>query len=249
MCTAISYKNGAAYFGRNLDLEYGYDERVVITPRNFIFEFRHKEPIFSHHAMIGMATVVDGFPLYYEATNEKGLSAAGLNFPENAVYYDFDNKKDNIAPFEFIPWILGKCASVDEAVQAAVEGFYEAVLLFRQLNRFYRTAYCTFYFLFGRVFGKTELCREFQHIVKREIVINNVRLRNITYKLFQRVEVFVKVKTVYVDITLCRLENACNNLEHCTLTRTVLTHKSYLLFRIHQKRHLFKQRRPRKIYR
>ena len=65
--------------------------------------------------MIGMATVIDNFPLYYEATNEMGLSMAGLNFPENAVYYRFSEGKDNIAPFELIPWILSHCACVDEA--------------------------------------------------------------------------------------------------------------------------------------
>ena len=115
MCTAISYKNGDAYFGRNLDLERGYGECVVITPRRYPFAFRCAKPISTHYAMIGMAAVVDDFPLYFEATNEKGLSMAGLNFPENAVYYDCDGQKDNIAPFEFIPWILGQCVCVEEA--------------------------------------------------------------------------------------------------------------------------------------
>ena len=117
MCTAISYKNGDAYFGRNLDLERDYGESVVITPRRYVFSMRHTKPMANHYAMIGMATVVDQFPLYYDATNEKGLSMAGLNFPGNAVYYDFDPEKENVAPFEFIPWILGQCASVAEAKQ------------------------------------------------------------------------------------------------------------------------------------
>lgn len=115
MCTAISYKNTDAYFGRNLDLERGYGETVVITPRKFPFPLRHEKTMPVHYAMIGMATVADGFPLYYDATNEMGLSMAGLNFPENAVYYAFDPKKVNIAPFELIPWILGQCACVKEA--------------------------------------------------------------------------------------------------------------------------------------
>ncbi len=117
MCTAISYKNGNAYFGRNLDLERSYGESVVIMPRRYPFPMRRAEPMASHYAMIGMAAVIDDFPLYFEATNEKGLSMAGLNFPENAVYYDYDRKKDNITPFEFIPWLLGNCASVEEAKQ------------------------------------------------------------------------------------------------------------------------------------
>jgi len=115
MCTAISYRNGVSYFGRNLDLERGYGESVVITPRNFIIKMRCVKPIPSHLAMIGMATVVDDFPLYYEATNEKGLSIAGLNFPGNAVYNSFTEEKDNITPFEFIPWILAQCTCIAEA--------------------------------------------------------------------------------------------------------------------------------------
>lgn len=115
MCTAVSYKNGDTYFGRNLDLERGYGERVVITPRRYGFQMRCAEPMAAHYAMIGMAAVVDEYPLYYEATNEKGLSMAGLNFPGNAVYYDYDSQKQNIAPFELIPWVLGQCASTEEA--------------------------------------------------------------------------------------------------------------------------------------
>ena len=85
MCTAIHYRSNNSYFGRNLDLHCGYGEGVVITPRNYEIKMRCMPPKKTHYAMIGMATVVDDFPLYYEATNEKGLSMAGLNFPENAI--------------------------------------------------------------------------------------------------------------------------------------------------------------------
>ncbi|MBP3377548.1 MAG: choloylglycine hydrolase [Clostridia bacterium] len=118
MCTAVTYKTECHYFGRNLDLERSYNERVVITPRNYKFYFRCEAPVEHHYAMIGMATVVDGYPLYYEATNEKGLSMAGLNFPGNADYKPYTEGKTNITPFEFIPWILGLCANVSEAREA-----------------------------------------------------------------------------------------------------------------------------------
>ncbi len=117
MCTAISFKTSSHYFGRNLDLEKSYGERVVITPRNFLFNMRCTAPVTNHYALIGMATVEDNFPLYYEATNEKGLSMAGLNFPDNAYYSALSEEKENIAPFEFILWILGGCKSVEEAAQ------------------------------------------------------------------------------------------------------------------------------------
>lgn len=115
MCTAITFHAKDHYFGRNLDLEYSYSESVTITPRRFPFHFRCEKTIAAHYAIIGMAMVADNYPLYYDATNEKGLSMAGLNFPGNAVYKPVDPQKQNITPFEFIPWILSQCATVTEA--------------------------------------------------------------------------------------------------------------------------------------
>lgn len=115
MCMAATYRTRDSYFGRNLDLEYSYDETVTVTPRNYVFRFREMPDMASHEAMIGMAYVVDGYPLYYDATNESGLSMAGLNFPGNADYKPHADGKDNITPFEFIPWVLGQCATVDDA--------------------------------------------------------------------------------------------------------------------------------------
>ena len=115
MCTAVTYRTKSHYFGRNLDLEYSYNETVMVTPRNYPFHFRELPVMENHYAMIGMAYISEGYPLYYDATNEKGLSIAGLNFPGNADYKPYTEGKDNIAPFELIPWILGQCASVSEA--------------------------------------------------------------------------------------------------------------------------------------
>lgn len=115
MCTAATYKTKDFYFGRTLDYEFSYGEEVVITPRKFPFNFSEKGELSSHYAMIGMAHVADGCPLYYEAVNEKGLGMAGLNFVGNAVYFDSREDKNNIAQFEFIPWILSQCTTVDEA--------------------------------------------------------------------------------------------------------------------------------------
>ena len=114
MCTAATYTTKDHYFGRNLDLEFSYNETVTVTPRNYPFQFRKVKALESHYAMIGTAFVVDNYPLYYDATNEKGLSMAGLNFPENADYKQEAEGKDNVTPFEFIPWILGQCSTIKE---------------------------------------------------------------------------------------------------------------------------------------
>ena len=115
MCTAATYYSKDHYFGRNLDLEYSYHETVTVVPRNLELKFRHADTLKKHHALIGMAYVVDDYPLFYDAINEAGLGMAGLNFPKNAVYNPLHEGTHNITPFEFIPWILGQCSSVADA--------------------------------------------------------------------------------------------------------------------------------------
>lgn len=115
MCTAITYRTKDHYFGRNLDFEYGFREAVTVTPRNYVFHFRRMPPMEHHYAMIGMATLASGYPLYFDGTNEYGLSIAALNFPQSARYGKEVPGKANIAPFEVIPWVLGDCKTVEEA--------------------------------------------------------------------------------------------------------------------------------------
>ena len=114
MCTAITYNTKDHYFGRNFDLEFSYKETVTITPRNYPFKFRKVNDINKHYAIIGMAYVEDNYPLYYDAINEKGLGMAGLNFPTNADYKEEKDDKNNIAPFEFIPYVLSQCSNLEE---------------------------------------------------------------------------------------------------------------------------------------
>ncbi len=64
MCTAVSFKAGDHYFGRTLDLEYSYEENVVIMPRNHPFRVLSVKGPNTHYAMIGMAHVADDCPRY-----------------------------------------------------------------------------------------------------------------------------------------------------------------------------------------
>lgn len=116
MCTGLSLQNGQNhYFGRNLDLEIDYPISVTITPRNYPFHFRNEPSDSSHYAMIGMSVNEDGYPLYFEGVNEKGLGVAGLAFWTSCKYYPVQEGKTNVASFEMIPYFLSKCASVAEA--------------------------------------------------------------------------------------------------------------------------------------
>lgn len=115
MCTAATYRTKDFYFGRTLDYDFSYGEEITITPRNYTFHFRTMGIMEKHYAIIGMAHIAEDYPLYYDAINEKGLGMAGLNFVGNADYKEEAQDRDNVAQFEFIPWILGQCAGVKEA--------------------------------------------------------------------------------------------------------------------------------------
>lgn len=115
MCTAATYKTDDFYFGRTLDYDFSYGEVITVVPRRYRFEFTNGTVTDNHYAIIGMAHVAEDYPLFYDAVNEKGLCMAGLNFVGNACYFKSNRTLENVATFEFIPWILAKCASVKEA--------------------------------------------------------------------------------------------------------------------------------------
>lgn len=114
MCTCFSLKTKDNYFGRNLDLEYRFGEKVVITPREYEFKLKKEKDFKTKYAIIGMATIAGNYPLYAEAANEKGLAIAGLHFPDNCYYEKPNINKINITPFEITPWILGNFADTQE---------------------------------------------------------------------------------------------------------------------------------------
>ncbi len=117
MCTAISFKGTHHLFGRTLDAQASYGEKVVITPRRFEFSFIHEATSKIHEAIIGAACISGGVPLYFDAMNESGLAAAGLNFNGNAVYHPVREGCHNVASFELIPWILCSCRDIEDAAE------------------------------------------------------------------------------------------------------------------------------------
>jgi choloylglycine hydrolase len=115
MCTAVTYRTNGFYLGRTLDYEHDFGQLVVVTPRKYPFCFDGVNTFDSHYAIIGMARVEDGYPLYFDAMNEKGLAMAGLNFVGNAVYQDAKSGKINIPQYAFISWLLSQCGCLEEA--------------------------------------------------------------------------------------------------------------------------------------
>ena len=115
MCTAMSDNRECHLFGRTLDLECSFGERIVRIGRNFKLNFLREKASVSHYAIIGTAHIYEGMPFFYDAANEKGLAMAALNFPGLAVYREPRKGVLNLASFELIWWVLSKCSDLSEA--------------------------------------------------------------------------------------------------------------------------------------
>ncbi|RDY26840.1 linear amide C-N hydrolase [Romboutsia weinsteinii] len=118
MCTALTLttKDGYHLFGRNMDLEYSFNQSIDLVPRNFSYINKiTNETEKTKYAMIGMGIIMDNHPLFAEAMNEKGLACAGLNFPGYAHWEETSIEgKTNIAPYDVILWILANFETIEQ---------------------------------------------------------------------------------------------------------------------------------------
>ncbi len=124
MCTALSLlSKDKHFFGRNNDLEYEFGQTIVITPRNYVWEYKFQPAQKMRYATIGMAYNLPmgskHYPLYAECANEKGLAIAGLNFPSFAYFPKPGSIKGafELAPYEFVPYVLSQFTTVKEVKQ------------------------------------------------------------------------------------------------------------------------------------
>jgi len=123
MCTGVRFssKDGAMYFGRNLDWSCGYGEKVVITPRGYKYQSAFLGKM-GGSAVIGMGIIAENTPLYFDCANEHGLAVAGLNFPGYAAYAPSAvDSKTNVAAYEFPLWVALNYKTVDEVEKALRE--------------------------------------------------------------------------------------------------------------------------------
>ena len=102
-----------------MDLAYFFRQSVMIIPRNFQYQDKVTgHMVTNQRAIIGMGTVMDNHPLLADAMNEAGLACAGLNF-EGYAYFEKDpvEGKINIAPYDFMQWVLSNHETVEEVKQ------------------------------------------------------------------------------------------------------------------------------------
>lgn len=114
MCTSVSF---GGCFGRNMDIEFGLDSVVTVIPRRFGYGFGEEHGGARRYAVIGMSSVMNGFPLLCDGRNEEGLCGAALSFPDCR----YSGSEDALASYQVLPYVLSRCRSIEE-VRRLLEG-------------------------------------------------------------------------------------------------------------------------------
>lgn len=116
MCTSISYlaQNQHVFFGRTMDFGFELDGRPIAIPRNYSWQSQLGETYNFKYGFLGIGRKLGSY-LFADGVNEQGLAIAELYFAGEASYPEPDpNKKGQLAPHEFIMWVLGNFANVAE---------------------------------------------------------------------------------------------------------------------------------------
>lgn len=110
MCTVICLPE-SSLFGRTLDYERGFSERVLFTPRGGM----HSGGGRNEYAMLGTGVTAMEGSLYFDGLNECGLMGAALNFPRYAVYGIGEGEE--VESGLLLSRLLGSCKNVGEVAE------------------------------------------------------------------------------------------------------------------------------------
>mgnify|MGYP001034611329 CR=1 FL=1 len=121
MCTSITLtcQAGHHFLARTMDFGFQLDGRPVVIPRNY--EWQQQGALRTKYGFIGTGRNLGEYFLA-EGVNEKGLAVAELYFLNEAKYHiEPQEGKVNVAPHEFIMWLLGQMGSISELRERITE--------------------------------------------------------------------------------------------------------------------------------
>lgn len=118
MCTAMTLRSQSneLFFGRTMDFSHDIIPQLYIVPDTYTWNNSiNKKQMKNKYRFIGLGQELEGLLGFFDGVNEKGLAAAVLYF---AGYAQYDtcaaNGREPIASIDFLQYILGSCASVQE---------------------------------------------------------------------------------------------------------------------------------------
>lgn len=118
MCTALTMPTlqEDIYFGRSMDFSYPLEPELFVVPRGYTWNnILNTHKITNHYSFIGIGQDINPI-VFADGVNEMGFSAAVLYFPGYAEYDQPVPKTPSIAALELVSFMLGLCASADQAV-------------------------------------------------------------------------------------------------------------------------------------
>jgi choloylglycine hydrolase len=98
-----------------MDFGFQLDGGPVVIPRNHQWELQLGGSYETEYGFVGTGRKINNDYILADGVNEKGLAIAELYYLNEADYItEADKNKLNLAPHEFIMWVLGNIASISE---------------------------------------------------------------------------------------------------------------------------------------
>ena len=121
MCTAMTMQTagGEVLFGRTMDFSYPLEPELYVVPRGYEWNnLTETHRISNRYGYMGIGQNIS--PVFADGLNEEGFAAAALYFPGYAQYDPISPKRNAarpaVAAIELVGFLLGLCASVEQAV-------------------------------------------------------------------------------------------------------------------------------------
>ncbi|MGY3703023.1 penicillin acylase [Vagococcus martis] len=116
MCTSITFQseNKLNFFARTMDFGFELNGMPIAIPRNYESTFHFEGTLKTTYAFVGTGQKMGEY-MFADGVNEKGLSIAELYYLNEASYKSEPvDGKINLTQDEFLTWVLGHVASIDE---------------------------------------------------------------------------------------------------------------------------------------